>query len=183
MDPLSLSMIGGQTLTLGIQFLYAQAGEVLKRWRERRDGAEPEATVATAEVGAAGLQQKPGDLTVDFSALDRLGSEIREARAALAEYADGIETVGTDNEGLLRTTEGLRTALEKVLGQNLTLEGEERPKGADIGVKLSVDDAAGYVAGLLAEGTVDGRVRVDVNVGVVRPDARVIGADLTGGKD
>ena len=182
MDPLSLSMIGGQTLTLGIQFLYAQAGEVLKRWRERRDGDEPEAAVATAEVGTAGLQQKPEDLTVDFAALEHLGPEILKAQAALAEYAEGISAVGTDNANLVRVTDALRSALEKVLGQDLTLEGEKRPEGgADIGVKLSVDDVVGYVAGVLADGTVDGRIRVDINAG--RVSGRLVGTDLTGGED
>ena len=36
-DPLTLSTIGAVALTEGIKFLYEQAGEVLKRWRERKD--------------------------------------------------------------------------------------------------------------------------------------------------
>ena len=44
MDPLTLSAIGGTILVEGIKFLYGQAGELLKSWRERRqkgDAAEP----------------------------------------------------------------------------------------------------------------------------------------------
>src|SRR5947199_10744351 len=36
-DPLTLSTIGAVALTEGIKFLYEQAGEVLKRWRERKN--------------------------------------------------------------------------------------------------------------------------------------------------
>jgi hypothetical protein len=36
-DPFSAAALGGVVLTEGIKFLYRQAGEVLKRWRERRE--------------------------------------------------------------------------------------------------------------------------------------------------
>jgi hypothetical protein len=184
MDPLSLSTIGAQTLTMGIQFLYAQAGEVLKRWRERREGGEPDPAVPTAEAGAAGLREAPENLAIDYSALERLGPEIRELRTSLAEYAEGIETVAVDDADLVRYTAGLRTALERVLGQDLTLEGEERPEnGADIGVKLSVEDVAGYVAGVRSRELIDGRIRVEAKAGKVLSGGRFIAVDQTAGED
>lgn len=38
-DPLTISAIGAVAITEGIKFLYGQAGEILKRWRERKDVA------------------------------------------------------------------------------------------------------------------------------------------------
>jgi hypothetical protein len=35
-DPVTLSVLGGLAATEGIKFLYSQASEVLKAWRERR---------------------------------------------------------------------------------------------------------------------------------------------------
>ena len=35
-DPFTLAAVGAVAITEGIKFLYGQAGEVLKRWRERK---------------------------------------------------------------------------------------------------------------------------------------------------
>ena len=35
-DPFTLGAVGAVVLTEGIKFLYGQAGEALKRWRERK---------------------------------------------------------------------------------------------------------------------------------------------------
>ena len=43
-DPLTLSAIGVVAITDGIKFLYGQAGEILKRWRERKDTAKDAST-------------------------------------------------------------------------------------------------------------------------------------------
>ena len=45
-EPLTLTGVGVVVLTEGIKFLYAQAGESLKRWRERNRDAK------TAAAGA-----------------------------------------------------------------------------------------------------------------------------------
>ena len=39
-DPFTLSSLGAVAITEGIKFLYAQAGQVLKRWREKREQQE-----------------------------------------------------------------------------------------------------------------------------------------------
>lgn len=36
-EPLTLAAVGGAVLAEGIRFLYGQATEAVKRWRERRD--------------------------------------------------------------------------------------------------------------------------------------------------
>jgi len=181
MDPLSLSTIGAETLTMGIQFLYAQAGELLKRWRERREGGDAGQALPAPEAGSAVLRNEPQGLTVDDAALERLAPEIRELRASLAEYAEGIEKVAPDNTGLVQVTDALRAALECVLGEDLTFQGEERPAhDPDVGVEVTVDDVAGYVAGIRANQLVDGRLRVDVKAKRVLPGGRVVGADFTG---
>ena len=57
-DPLSLSAIGAVALTEGIKFLYEQAGEVLKRWRDRKDAG---AKAAPAQLDTTeSAEAKPG---------------------------------------------------------------------------------------------------------------------------
>jgi len=46
-DTLSAAVIGSAALTEGIKFLYRQAGEILKRWRERRDKPREEQPLMT----------------------------------------------------------------------------------------------------------------------------------------
>ena len=48
-DPLTLTGVGVIALTEGIKFLYGQAGEALKRWRERK-AAGKNADVEPVEV-------------------------------------------------------------------------------------------------------------------------------------
>ncbi len=43
-DPLSITAIGAVAITEGIKFLYGQAGEILKRWRERKDADKDAST-------------------------------------------------------------------------------------------------------------------------------------------
>jgi len=54
-DPTTLSAaaIGAAALTEGIKFLYGQAGEILKRWRERKDKAAQESTAQADQTEAA----------------------------------------------------------------------------------------------------------------------------------
>ena len=44
-DPLTLAAVGAVALTEGIKFLYGQAGETLKRWRESKGTKAATATV------------------------------------------------------------------------------------------------------------------------------------------
>jgi hypothetical protein len=173
MDPFTLSAVGAEALKLGIQFLYGQAGEVLERWRARRDGKAADPSVATVGSGVQVLKVEPRDLKVDFTALDKLEPEVRSLMATLAGYADGSEGVDVDDPGLVKAANALRCTLERILERDLSFKGEER---AEIGVEMSIDEVAGYAAAVLTDGA-PGRVRADVNVGRVEPGGSLIGVD------
>ena len=46
-DPITLTLVGTVVLTEGIKFLYGQAGELIKRWRERKDAADASKQIET----------------------------------------------------------------------------------------------------------------------------------------
>ena len=111
-DPLSMSSVDNVVLTEGIKFLYGQAGEVLKRWRERRraDGAQGEdARLRPPE----GLLDSPVEQTEprDDDA-DRLEVDLYQARRLLADYADGIEVPSRDDHLVIEQADALRRLLE-----------------------------------------------------------------------
>ena len=172
----NFNSVEGEALRLGVQFLYAQAGEVLKRRRERSDDASGEVPVSAVEVGVDGLKVKPRQAEVDFSALEELAADIEELQRVLAPYAEGERAITPDDDDLRRLAEGQRRALERVLGQDFTLRGEVR---SPIGVRMEVGDVHGYVAGLV--GRPHGDVRVEMKVRSVGPGATVLGADFTAG--
>src|SRR4051794_30994475 len=111
-DPLTLSAIGGVALTEGIKFLYGQAGEVLKRWREHRDktGASVHEARLRPPVGLLDGTVEAVEPRDDIS--DRLEEELRQTRQLLADYADGIESVHADDRMLVEETDALRRLLE-----------------------------------------------------------------------
>src|SRR5690349_16387636 len=102
-DPFTLTAVGAVALTEGIKFLYGQAGEALKRWRERK-AAGKSADVEPADVqlpsdAFAGQLERP---QLHFDAVGRLEQELRDLRAAVADYAQGIDEVDPNNEELLQ---------------------------------------------------------------------------------
>src|SRR5262249_44434515 len=98
---LSLAALGATALTEGVKFLYAQAGELLKRWRERRDKASGSDVTESKETEAVAVTLPSdvfeGDLVdpvIHFSVLKRAEEQFRGLRRDLADYAEGIEPVG-----------------------------------------------------------------------------------------
>ena len=125
-EPLSWAALGALATTEGVKFLYGQATEVLKRWRERSAGRETEAAASIAIPADAPLQGALEPPQVDFDAVARLHDEIKALRAALADYADGlVDPTSTDYE-FAAAANGLREALEVVYGQRITFRGEAR---------------------------------------------------------
>jgi hypothetical protein len=67
MDPLTLSGDRRGHPHCGAKFLYRQAGERLKRWRERRDKAAEQTPVDTPDVLAGKLEPLVVDAAPDES--------------------------------------------------------------------------------------------------------------------
>jgi hypothetical protein len=180
-DPLTLAAVGAVALTEGIKFLYGQAGEALKRWRARKQAASTEAPTepVPVELPAAAFEGQLHDPRLDLDAVGRLEQELRDLRAALADYAQGIDTVNPNDRRVLEVVDGLRQAMETVYGQRIVFKGEVGPSsGTVVTGEAKVRDVRGYVAGLRARriiaGTVTGRVEADT----VEPGAAAIGLEV-----
>jgi hypothetical protein len=174
-EPITLAALGATALAEGIKFLYAQAGETIKWWRERKSAADPVPVVEQAPVKTP-LIAKPAD----EAAVARLEEDIRKLRGALAVYADDVapEPADPGNADLLATVDALRQALEAALGQDLTWAGEERPeRGTGVDAAIDVEQVAGYVAAVRARSIEGGQVRAHVRAGTVEPGGQVIGVE------
>jgi len=169
-----LESLGAAALTEGISFLYAQAGELLARWRERRDESpEPIRVELPQALGGVTL-----DASADLDVVARLSDRIVELCGQLGNYANGIALPSADDEDLRRRTGELRDALEQVLGQRLTFVGETRePSGTPI-VSGRVDAGVvrGAAAGVEAD-EIEGGAHVsgDAVADVVEPGGSIAG--------
>jgi hypothetical protein len=194
-EPMTLAAVSAVVLTEGVRFLYQQAGELLKRVRARRDakartGAGPDAAVPAGSepdaVAAAGSE--PVDIALpttafagqlrdphlDRTVLTQIEPVLARHRLALNEYVEGIRSVEPGDAALCEHVDGLRTALEAVLGQRITFAGEQRaPSG--MRVTIRVQDLVGNVTGVRAERLEGGAV---VDIDVTRAEGDVIGADV-----
>ncbi len=96
MEPVTLAVVGTTVLTEGIKFLYVQAGEVISRWRHRRDQPVP----VPADAPLEGTLEPA---KVDPAAMERLEGEIVELRRALSPYLDDVapEPVDPNNSDLI----------------------------------------------------------------------------------
>ncbi|MFC6879146.1 MULTISPECIES: hypothetical protein [Actinomadura] len=159
-DPLTLSVLGGAVLTQGVSFVYDQAGELLRRRRERREaGGEPEAA-EPVEAGAEVLAGRPAPLVADPAALDVVAGEMARLRRELSGYADGVEEITPGDRDLLVTVDALRGLLEAVYGQRLTFRGEDRePSGPVVEGSVDVGTVLGRAVAVRG-GEVSGRAHV-----------------------
>lgn len=182
-DPLTITAIGAVVITEGIKFLYGQAGEILKRWRERKD-AEKDASIQLNDTEPIDVKLPPifeGQLSaphIHFDAVERVEEQLRGLRKDLSEYADGIELVDITNENVLQRIDALRQLLEAVYQQRITFKGEQRPpSGLVVEGRIDVEEVAGYAAAVRARQIVSGSVRVDAKARRVEPGGHFIGVD------
>jgi hypothetical protein len=177
-DPISVGAIGAVALTEGVKFLYAQAGEVLSRWRERRAGspAPGAALRPPAELIEGEVEPAEPDL-------DRVGAveqELRDIRRSLAVYADDSdpEPVDPADKPLLEQVDALRRLLEAVYGQRITFKGEARePSGPLVEGEIDVEQVAGDAAAVRARVIESGEVKGIAKAKRVERGGRVSGVD------
>lgn len=183
LDPLTLSAIGAVAITEGIKFLYGQAGEILKRWRERKETAKA-ASIQLNNTEPIDVKLPPifeGHLSaplIHFDAVERVEEQLRELRKDLSDYADGIEPVDVTDENMLRRIDALRQLLETVYQQRISFKGEQRPpSGPLVEGCIDVEEVAGYAAAIRARQIVSGTVKADAKAKRVEPGALIIGVD------
>jgi hypothetical protein len=182
-EPVTLAVVGTVALTEGIKFLYTQAGEVLKQWRERRDAAQ----TGTAEPDNSGsmdielsdaFEGQLSEPKIHFDVLQRLEEDLREARKSLSDYADGIEKVDNSDEDLLAKIDALRRLLEAVLQERITFKGEQRPpSGPVVEGHIDVDEVAGHAAAVRARRITGGHIVGGGTAKRVEPGGRFIGIE------
>jgi hypothetical protein len=176
-EAVTLAAIGAVALSEGVRFLYDQAGEAIRWWRERR--AEPDAEARPLPV----VDDAPVDLepaTVDTAALERLEPDIRALRAALRPYVDDIDPDPVDpaDADLVAVVDALRRAMEAVLGQRIRFRGEaDRPAGPEISGQVDVEQVAGYAAAVRVRTLADGRIVGTARARRVEQGGEIVGVD------
>jgi hypothetical protein len=183
-EPITLAAVGTVALTEGIKFLYTQTGEVLKRWRERRDAAESgdaspdDAAPVDIELPDV-FEGQLSEPKIHFDVVTRLDKDLRETRNNLTDYAQDIQKVDSNNEDLLAKTDALRTLLEAVLQERITFKGEIRPpSGPVVRGSIDVDQVAGYAAAVRARRIPSGRTEVEAKAKRVESGGEFIGVDV-----
>lgn len=177
---ITLAGIGMAAITEGIKFLYNQAGELIKWRREKR---------ASAHDARPNLLPRPETIlppgappNINEEALNRLEDPVNQLCDKLSGVVSGRTRADLEDPALLGNVDALRRALEAILGQPLTFQGEKRAdsQGPTVVGVVNVKDVEGYVAGVAA-GTikfsrnVEGHVRADK----VGSTGTVIGVHVT----
>jgi hypothetical protein len=182
-EPLTIGALGAVALTEGIKFLYGQAGEILKRRRERKRAAaegRPEREPEPIRIEDAGILAGELDpVVIDPEAVDHLEEDIKALSARLGNYANGLEEVDPRDEELLQATDALRRVLEAVYQQRITFQGEERPpSGPLVAGRIEVEEVAGYAAAVRADTIESGRVAGEAKAKRVEGGGEAIGVDV-----
>jgi len=177
-DPFSLGALGAVAATEGIKFLYGQATEVIKRWRDRKAGNQAEAETPIPLAGAEILEGELAPPKIDFEAADRLHEDIKQLASVLGNYANGLEDPDPNDRDLADAADGLRQALEAVYGQRITFKGEDRdPSGPVVTGRVDVETVAGDVAGVRARLVRSGRITGEARATKVEAGGKLSGVD------
>jgi hypothetical protein len=174
-DPVTLALLGGAAATEGVKFLYAQAGEMLKAWRTRREERRKDALeVPIVETGA--LDAAPAGAEVDAEVLARHGDAMVELWARLAPYAQGLRDVDVQDQALAAAAGELRALLEAAYGRRFTFRGERRePTGARVTVEQALGTVAGAAVGVEGDVGAGADVAVHQEASEIQADGTVIG--------
>src|SRR5262245_38772260 len=97
-EPLTLAVVSSAVVTEGIKFLYGQAAEAIKRWRERRDAA-PTVAASAPPPPVFGNTLQP--LEIHLERVATLEPQLLSLRRALADVADGLQTLSSDDPLIL----------------------------------------------------------------------------------
>lgn len=182
-DPLSLSTITGVVLTEGIKFLYAQAGDIIKRWNERKAKGstsqlpEEEPLAIQSPAVLEGALSTP---VIHYDRVERLQSDLVSLVAGLGNYANGFEEADTSNHELLQRVDAVRQILEAIYGQAISFRGERRAASGVpvIEGEADLDEVAGYAAAVRARTVTSGTIRGSIAAKVVKEGGEAVGVDI-----
>ncbi len=181
-EPVSLAALGGLALTEGIKFLYSQAGEILRRRRERKDAKAGDQTAAATPLPMPPQDALEGQLepvVEDADAVEELADQLSQLRKELSEYAAGNEEPDPADPGVLATVQALRLALESIIGQRITFKDEPRePSGTPVVTgRMTAKTVEGIATGIDTD-TVEGRMHGEAVAERVTPTGKVAGVRI-----
>jgi len=187
-EPITLALVGSAVLTEGIKFLYGQAGDLLRFWREQKKNKAPapEATQTSSIVPHPCIfEGSLNPLSADLNTLKPWVDLMQVSWSHLAPYAEGIKEIDSTNSALLKATDELRSQLEAVYGQRITFKGEPRERSGvpvivgNVEAREIAGHASGVSAGSIASGSVVGGVKAEtIAAGATAEGVRV---DVVGG--
>jgi hypothetical protein len=178
-EPISV-VLGTIGLTEGVKFLYAQAGELLKRWRERRDkvaaagGALPATDPITLALPPAVFEGQLTAPQVHHDELAALQPRLTKLVGRLAVYQLDPGAIQAGDENLVKTLDDLRQVLETVYQQPLRFKGESPRVNPFVTGKVQVARSIGTVIAVDV-GTVQGGATVQGTAIVENSAGDVVG--------
>src|SRR2546421_10678932 len=153
-DPLSGTVLGATFLTEGIKFLYGQAGELLKRWRERREAPRSEESIEPLLNPPAGLVARPVQPAgPDYTVVQEIVPQLKALHRILGDYVSGVEATDVNDRLLQQRADAMRLLLECVYRQPIVFTGETRSTSRSVWSKIVTQEVLGVVKGVVVHGT------------------------------
>jgi hypothetical protein len=184
-DATSWGSLGNTALTQGVSFLYGQAADLLRRWRDRKSSDDALIVTPADGVDQSVLAGRLRQCPVDPDAVARTFDDLLWLTEQLGSYANGIREIDSTDKALTSTTEAIRGLLELAYRQRITFCGEEREvTGSAVDVSITAQRVSGELT-LARIGSIRGAVHIDIkgDIGSVDYGAQVVGidADTIGG--
>jgi hypothetical protein len=179
-DPVTLAVLGSWAAAEGIKFLYGQAAEVLKAWREQRRSADadkqPSSQVPVPILTTEAFDTTPERCLADLKLLDTEHRALTQLLGALAPYAQGQADIDLDDTELAEQAGKLRALLEAIYRERFTFIGELRdPTGTGVTIKQVLGTVAGTVVGVAGDAGPGADIAVEQNVDSVATDGTITG--------
>jgi hypothetical protein len=194
-DPgtLSLAAVGTVALTEGIKFLYSQAGDLLKRWRDHKQKAVQKAKKQEDLTGEIKINLPAvfdGQISINpkinYSVIQKTEEGLNKLHNDLSKYATGTSQIDTTNSDLLEKIDRLRKILESVYQQNITFKGENRsPSGSPVvTARFRAKKFAGTLTVVEAMHMESGKISGDADIDWVEPKGtvKIVKVNTIGGR-
>jgi hypothetical protein len=175
-EPITMTL-AGIALTEGVKFLYGQASDILKRWRDRKDKANESPTGETEAIETklpdSAFEGQLSNPKIHFNKVEHFEDDLEALRDSLAVYLIGDRQIDAADTKLAERVDALRLVLQQIYQQRITFKGENLPpSGNSISGNLIDSD--------LETGVVKGRVRGVIGTGNIRSRVKTGDVDSTG---
>lgn len=179
-DPITLGSVGALVLSEGIKFLYGQATDLLKRWRDHSQSADkPISEPVQVALPPGAFVGQLAEPRIYYQELEQVHIPMNEARKFLLDYTDGTAEVDPSDTALIAKVDLLRQLLESVYQQRITFAHEDRaPSGPLAEGRISADRVLGAAIGTDVDQFRRGTARGEANVKEVGPGGTAAGTRI-----